>query len=347
MGNNLSVFTSTTVSGTSYVLSVPQLQLSSDLSVKDFVVTHDGSDKTASYTKTSSTQISYAGANVVLGTYVQVYRETPLSDAEVTFISNTTALALSNALSKLKKRVDELEGYVDFQSSLIKAGGVSPGVYPILAAAYGASWSSDTVSAASRSAVYAVLNQILTGNYTQPGNIDFTGTTTVVTQQSTDATTKNANTLFVKNATDARIRLVATRTASVVVASGSRQDAPLNVTLIDRDSFNTSTFTWTCPASGTYRFDLFVLPLASGGTVPTKTTVTGLILVNGSTHYFLGMNEMNREFCSMTGFYVLTLAAGDTVKPRILIEPVGGTGYSYSLAANAEYRPEFVITRIS
>lgn len=342
-----SVFTSTTVTGTSYVLSVPQLQLSSDLSVKDFVVTHDGSDKTSSYTKTSSTQISYAGANVVLGTYVQVYRETPLSDAEVTFISNTTALALSNALSKLKKRVDELEGYVDFQSSLIKIAGVSPGVYPILSAAYGSGWSSDTISAASRSAVYAVLNQILTGNYTQPGNIDFTGTTTVLTQPSTDASTKNANTLFVKNATDARVRLVATRTTQVAISVSTRVDVPVNTVIIDRDSFNTTTFTWTCPAAGTYRFDLFVLPVASGGTVPSKTTATGLIQVNGGNHYFLGIAEMQREFACANGYYITTLAAGDTVKPRILIDPVGGTGYTYNLAANAEYRPEFVITRVA
>lgn len=344
-----SVFTSTTVTGTSYVLSVPQLQLSSDLSVKDFVVTHDGSDKTSFYTKTSATQISYAGANVVLGTYVQAFRETPLSDSEVTFISNTTALALSNALSKLKKRVDELEGYVDFQSSLIKIAGVSPGVYPILSAAYGSGWSSDTVSAASRSAVYAVLNQILTGNYTQPGNIDFTGTTTVVTPVVTDASTKNANTLFVKNAGDARVRLVANRLTSVgLTLSGSTPiDIPINNVIIDRDSYNTTTFTWTCSATGNYKFEIFTLPLASGGTLPTATIATALIQVNGTTQYNLGGTQLSKEYAYGCGSYILSLNAGDTVKPKILIEPTGGTGYTYNLSSSASYRAQFVITRIS
>lgn len=348
MGNPSTVFTSTTVTGTSYVLSVPQLQLSSDLSTKDFVVTHDGLDKTALYTKTSATQISYAGANVVLGTYVQVYRETPLSDAEVTFISNTTALALTNALSKLKKRVDELEGYVDYQSSLIKAGGVSPGVLPVVDATYPAGWSGDTDKAPSRNSVYNVINRIDSGNNSWTGSYNLSSSSSVLvpTASTSDRTTKVASTQFTNNAIDDRLRLLVTRTTSANLTVNTFQDLPLNVATVNRDSFNTSTFTWVCPATGVYMFTLFALPIAAGGTVPTKTLSIGLVSLNGND-YYMGATEMDKEYAYAQGTLLLYVNAGDTVKPRIRVETSTGTGYTYTVGGFSFYRPEFAIYRLT
>lgn len=144
----------TDLSGTTFVVDVTGLALDSNISVRDFSVTHNGLDVTSSYTKTSATQISYAGSSIVLGTRVEVRRLTSLSFAETSYIGTTTAVELTNSLTKLKKRVDELDALVQWQSSLIQQGGLTLGNVPILDNVYGASWDGDTSNAPSRNAVY-------------------------------------------------------------------------------------------------------------------------------------------------------------------------------------------------
>lgn len=342
------VFTSTTVTGTSFVLSVPQLQLNSDLSVSDFRVTHNGIDRTSAYTKTSATQLSYAGSAVVLGTLVQVVRSTTLTDSEVTFISTTTSLSLTNALSKLKKRVDELESFINYQSSLITAGGVTPGVLPVIDGAYPTGWSGDTDKAPSRNSVYNVINRIDSGSNSWSGNYNLSSASSVLvpTASTSDRTTKAASTQFTNNAIDDRLRLLVTRTSSVNLAVNTFQDLPLNVTTVNRDSFNTTTFTWTCPSSGVYMFTIFALPIASGGTVPTKTLSIGLVSLNGND-YYMGATEMDKEYAYAQGTLLLYVNAGDTVKPRIRVEASTGTGYTYTVGGFSFYRPEFSIYRLT
>lgn len=144
----------TDLSGTSFVIDVSGLNLSSTLSVKDFTVTHAGVDVTVAYAKTNQTQITYTGASVLLGTRVEVVRTTPLSFTETSFISTTTASELTNALSKLKRRVDEIEALAAWQSALIQQGGLTLGTVPVLDTVFGASWNGNVSSAPSLNSVY-------------------------------------------------------------------------------------------------------------------------------------------------------------------------------------------------
>jgi energy-coupling factor transporter transmembrane protein EcfT len=113
------VVTSTTVSGSTFILNVSALELTSDINIRDFKVTHNGIDATSSYAKTSVSQLTYTGASVVLGTLVLATRVTPLTTSETTFITTTTASELTNALNKLHRRVDELQAYQNYMTQLL------------------------------------------------------------------------------------------------------------------------------------------------------------------------------------------------------------------------------------
>lgn len=181
-----------TVSGTTFTIDVSGLALDADLGVKDFIVTHNSVDTTLAYTKTSTTLVTYSGTAVVLGTIVEVFRSTSLTFGETSYLSTTTAFELTNAMSKLKRRVDELEARNVWQTALIQQGGLSLGTIPILNNAYDATaWDGDTLNAPSRN---AVRDKLVT--------IDATGTTVagqITALQNADIILSNADTTLTNN----------------------------------------------------------------------------------------------------------------------------------------------------
>lgn len=320
------VFQSKLVSGTSYVLDVSVLNLTSALSVRDFIVTHNGIDRTSSYTKTSATQLTYAGAEVTLGTLVQAYRNTPLTDGETTFISTTTATQLTNALSKLKRRVDELNALVRYQTAIINSSGTGNiGVLPIVDEVFGVNWNGDISNSASRNSVYDAIEPIQTN------------LTTVTTNLNNLTTTVNG-----------RLRLFANRTTSATIAHNAGfQNFPLNNAIVNLDSYNTSTFTWACPASGIYNVSLNAVVISTGGTTPTKTrVVTGVQINNGTETQVIG-TEIDANYAYATGSIVLQLTTGDTIKPRLLLEVTGGSGYTYVISQTASLPSNISINRLA
>lgn len=343
------VIRTATVSGSSYVLDVSALQLLPQLDIRDFIVTHNGIDRTVAYTKTSVTQLSYAGTAVVLGTVVQVSRSTPLTFSETTFVSNTTAVQLTNALTKLKRRVDELEALTSYQSSLIASGGVTPGVLPIVDIPYAASWDGDFSNAPSRNSVYDVINRIDTGTNTWTGSYNLSGASNVTapTQLASDSSTKVSTTAQTQSAIDNRLRLLVNRTTSANIATGSFQDLPLNNTIVNRDSYNTSTFIWTCPSTGVYSFQLFALPISTGGTPPTKTRATAALNVNGASNLQIGGGETDSNFSQALGVHTLFLNAGATVKPRLFLEGTGGSGFTYTVGSDPNFLPQLAIVKLT
>lgn len=183
----------TDVSGTSYVLDVAALELSSSLSTLDFEVTHNGIINN-SYTKTSATQLTYAGASVVLGTKVVARRVSSVVQSETTFISTTTASALTNALEKLRFRVEELDARLSYTLNQINLGGISIGTIPVNNAAYGASWSTDTNAAPSRASTYTKIETLA-----PLASPTFTGDPKVPTPAVTDNDTSAVNSAWVKS----------------------------------------------------------------------------------------------------------------------------------------------------
>jgi hypothetical protein len=189
------------LSGTSFTINVTPLQLSPNLNETDFLVLHDGVNKTSLYTKTNTNAISYAGPNVQLGTIVQVQRLTPLLPSDTTFLSLSTAAALTNGLSRLRLRTEELYSLLFFVLQQLEANGVNLAPTTVIDEPYGPSWNSDTLSAPSRNSVYARFNQLLTGSNTFTGSYNFSGSSSLLVPSppNNDNSTKAASTAFVES----------------------------------------------------------------------------------------------------------------------------------------------------
>jgi hypothetical protein len=343
------VIRSNAISGTGFVIDVSALELDSNLSVKDFIVTHNGINVTTSYTKTSSTQITYAGANVNLGTVVQVERDTVITPAEVTFLSVTTAQDLTNALSKLRKRVEEAEAYLNLVSLQLSSGGITLGVNPVNDGAYGASWDGDTLAAPSRNAVYDRINQLLTSSNIFTGTYNYTGAIVdVSTASATDNDSSAASTSFVQSAIDNRVRVIANRTvASGTLTPESWNDLPLSNEVLDRDNaYNPGTFTWTCPATGYWKFEMFALPISTGGTPPTKTRAA-IGVRSGTSEIQFGSTEFDSNFAHCVGVYTMQVTQGTQIRPRLFLGVNGGTGFTYTVGGDSNFLPLMVITRVA
>jgi hypothetical protein len=121
------ILTRTDISGTSYVVDVSALDLSTNLSEPDFEVTHNGVVNSG-YSKTSPISLSYAGTNVTLGTLVRVRRITGITAGDTNFISTTTAVDLSYALNRLRLIDEELNSFLFYTLNQIALGGITLGV---------------------------------------------------------------------------------------------------------------------------------------------------------------------------------------------------------------------------
>lgn len=190
----------TDITGTSFTLDVTALELSATLTLLDFEITHNGS-LINNYAKTSQTLLTYSGVSVALGTRVVARRTTNPTPAETTFISTSTAIDLSNALNKLRQKTDELDARITYTLGQLSAGGVVIGTSPVNNAAYGATWSTDTNAAPSRSTAYNQL-QIMNGQITTLAPLispALTGVPTAPTAIVQTSTTQLATTAFVKN----------------------------------------------------------------------------------------------------------------------------------------------------
>jgi hypothetical protein len=189
------------LSGTSFTINVTPLQLSPNLNETDFLVLHDGVNKTSLYTKTNTNAISYTGPNVQLGTIVQVQRLTPLLPSDTTFLSLSTAAALTNGLSRLRLRTEELYSLLFFVLQQLEANGVNLAPTTVIDEPYGPSWNSDTLSAPSRNSVYARFNQLLTGSNTFTGSYNFSGSSSLLVPSTpnNDNSTKAASTAFAES----------------------------------------------------------------------------------------------------------------------------------------------------
>ena len=187
------VITRTNISGTSFTVDVTALNLSPTLTYRDFQVVHNGVDVSSLYTKLSSTSLQYNGVNVTLGTTINLRRRTPVVQSETTFITTTTATQLTNGLTKLLLRTEELEGRL--ASSI-------PQQYtlPLSDAAYAPAWDNDVLNAPSKNAVYDKIFSVDAAvNLRAPSaSPTFTGTPSAPTPTWSDSSTRLATTAYTK-----------------------------------------------------------------------------------------------------------------------------------------------------
>lgn len=320
----------TNVSGTSFTIDVSVLELSADLGTKDFSVTHNGSDLTTAYTKTSATQVSYAGASVTLGTKVVVRRLSSFTPAESSFISTTTAFELTNSLTKARQRIEELDARVEYLLAQVALGGITIGTIPISDSVYGAGWNGVATIAPSQNAVYD--RMVLLATLASPA---LTGTPTAPTAALYNNSTTLATTAFVNSS----------RSPVVVANRNTDQGLPNsadtiviwnNATVNNSSVLNTSTGVITAPVTGNY--------LITCSLEMTSTTVSGGIVifstasvfVNGSRRCYLSRNTVTGASTlnvAEGGCAILRLNANDTFDIRVLVTNTG-TAPTNTILAN-------------
>ncbi|MBD2200144.1 MULTISPECIES: hypothetical protein [Calothrix] len=117
-------FVTVTRSGTNFVIDVTAANLLTDLSIKDFVVFHDGvSVSNSSYTKTTPTTLTYTGTSIP-STVIQVRRKTPNSVVQtVSYGSKFSSSLWNSEMDRSIRRFEEYDLNISPQYSDIEALG--------------------------------------------------------------------------------------------------------------------------------------------------------------------------------------------------------------------------------
>jgi hypothetical protein len=215
--------------------------------------------------------------------------------------------------------------------------------------------SSNSTDAASTAYVNNKLNELKAANNTFSGSNTFTGSSTFngsvsvpTVSNARDSSTNAASTAFVQNAIFSTTWVVATCNNNPSLAINSWTDLPLNTTLLNRgSSYNTSSFIWTCPETGVWKFSVYFCPFATGGTLPTQTE-SAIVLTDTSNNFIqqIAGNTETKAYGRSIGSISISLSANTQYKIRYLVGPTGGSGFTYNIKQAPELSPNLTIERI-
>lgn len=320
----------TDVSGTSFVLDVTALELNVSLSTIDYEVTHNGAVVTPSYAKTSVSQLTYTGTSVTLGTRIIARRTTSITQAETTFISTTTASALTNALEKERLRLDELDNRISYVLNQLVAGGITLGTIPISSTAFGAAWNNDNSNTASRAALFTKF----TANDTSITNLGttkadiasptLTGDPKAPTPAVTDNDTSIATTGYVVARASSRLVFINTNTGAISPSTSSFTNfTSLTGNLRSGFSDSYSSGVLTVGVAGTY---LVLITLQFTGS--TANITDALITINvgtGDSIYARVNAPAAVQYSVQTAVRTVVLTAGATITPKAYVTFASGS----------------------
>ena len=178
----------TVASGTGFAVNVAGLNLSTTLSLKDFIVLKNGvPDTLASYTKASATQVNYTGVSLTAAT-LEFRRVTPtavITNAQ--FGTRIRSEDWNNELDRISRRAEE------YALNGVGAGSVVSVALP-QNDPFGVLWANDIVFPPNRKVVY---DKIIT--LADRASPTFTGIVTLPGVLDTDSSLAAATTVFVKN----------------------------------------------------------------------------------------------------------------------------------------------------
>lgn len=182
--SNLSIVSS----GTGFSVNVAALNLSADLTQKDFIVLKNGIvEPLTAYAKASQTQISYSGVSLTAAT-LEFRRATLTSVVTVAqFGTRIRSQDWNDELDRISRRAEE------YALNGVGAGSLVTTSLP-QNDAFGVLWSTDTTFPPNRKVVYDKL--ITLADIASP---TFTGVVTLPSVLDTDSSLKAATTVFVKN----------------------------------------------------------------------------------------------------------------------------------------------------
>lgn len=324
----ISIIRTNTISGTSFSIDVTGLALSSNLSEVDFVVTHNGVVVTASYTKTSATLLSYSGANVTLGTMIDVRRSTPLTETDLIYLTTTTASNLTNDLQRLYRKLEENDAAVNLILSQLAAGGISLGTVNISDVAYNeTTWNGIANVAPSQNAVRDVIET--KANIASP---TFTGTPTAPTAAANTNTTQLATTAYVKSQGAGRCVLLVEGVTAQSLSTGDNVMSLVSTpSTINNNYVSYSPGFFSVTTSGYYGINWQVNVNAVGGTPPTIIAYTpNLQATDLSTTVPIGYSRQDTTIGVNSYFIVAFLNNTKVYQITSNIGTAGGSGFTLS-----------------
>jgi hypothetical protein len=214
----------------------------------------------------------------------------------------------------------------------------------------------NSTAAASTAFVNNKLNELLAANNTFTGSNTFTGDTIVsgsinvpTISNARNSSNGAASTEFVHNAIYSNTWVVATCNNNPSLPNNTWQDLPLNTTLVNRgSSYNTSNYIWTCPETGVWKFSIYFCPFAIGGTPPSQTE-SAIVLTDTSNNYIqqIAGNTETRPYARSIGAIAVSLSANTQYKIRYIVNPIGGSGFTYQLATDPCLKPVLIVERIA
>lgn len=145
-------------SGTGFTIDVTAVNLDADLTLKDFIVLHNGTlVPTTSYTKTTRTVLTYNGLSFATTT-IEIRRSTPVDVIQPITYANRMDSNLWNRELDRKTRWQE-------EIALNGAGSASVNLPIPKDDVYGSGWNGDTIYPPTRNAVYDKLETMSTRQY--------------------------------------------------------------------------------------------------------------------------------------------------------------------------------------
>jgi C1q domain len=311
--------------GTNWTVDVTACNLSTDTSVKDFVITHNGTViNNTNYTKNSAVQITYTGAALVGSTTVVVKRFTPVTRlTQVVYGTKLSAANYEAEINRLHRVLAEFRlngtlpeglGTIDDTAFGVSWNGLTStaasknAIYDKIAVmisdtAYGVAWNGVTDVAPSQNAVYD--RMALLATLASP---TFTGTPNAPTPAQYTNTTQIATTAFVNKSQWPIVVLEALGLQSI--PHNTTTTVQFNTETLDTSgAWNTTTHTFTAPVAGVYEFDA-TLWYTVGVTLNYID-----IRVNNTTSYRLAALSTGADAnLQVHGSMTLPLAINDTVQ---------------------------------
>jgi len=144
----------TSRSGTGWTVDVTACRLDADLSILDFVILFDDIPVTQlDFQKTTATLLTYTGASLPAATNVEVRRLTPTAPKSlVVYQQRFSSEDYNRSLERVARQIAEFRAL---------GVGIGSSQVNVLPADYGPVWAGDVSNAASRSAIYAKVEDVI------------------------------------------------------------------------------------------------------------------------------------------------------------------------------------------
>lgn len=361
--------------GTGWTLDVTACNLDSNVQIKDFFITEGTTVVTnlENYTKTSATLLTYNGP-AIASTAIQCRRQTQLTFVnQVNGGDNFTSPNWNYSFQTVLRVAEEARQYG------IGPGSLTGGTVEVNNNAYGSAWSNDTVSAASRQAIYNEMetkaptaSPILTGtpqttvpdsgdnttripttswvrgNFAGFASPGFTGTPTAPTPPNTDNSTRLATTAFVQENVDPVEVSVAAAQADADTAQTTADAAGITATTaLNNAATNASSILLKADIDSPSLTGTPTAPTASRTTANTQLATTAhvrnqamIASVHATTE--LSVNLLNDTDTAVSPIYIANSSVMNSPNTDVIEAGQAGT-YNITLKEPGFYRFDTVI----